>query len=107
MLEDISPTGWQFWREGMTALAECPNVKLSGLGTFAHACREDLMRPIIADAVALFGAERCFYGSNFPIEKLWTDYATLYRTFRTAIALFSESEQAAILHDTAARLYRL
>ena len=23
---------------------------------------------------ALFGADRCLYGSNFPIEKLWTDY---------------------------------
>jgi predicted TIM-barrel fold metal-dependent hydrolase len=46
-------------------------------------------------------------GSNFQIEKLWTDYHTLYRTFRNAIAHLSESEQVAILHDTAARLYRL
>jgi len=109
MLEDISPQGWQRWREGMTALSACPNVnvKLSGLGTFVHACRADVMGPIVAETVALFGADRCFYGSNFPIEKLWTDYATLYRTFRDAIADLSEREQAAILHDTAARLYRL
>jgi predicted TIM-barrel fold metal-dependent hydrolase len=41
MLEDMSPRGWQLWREGMMALAQCPNVnvKLSGLGTFVHACR--------------------------------------------------------------------
>jgi predicted TIM-barrel fold metal-dependent hydrolase len=38
---------------------------------------------------------------------LWTDYSTLYRTFRNAIAHLDESEQAAILHDTAARLYRI
>ncbi len=39
MLEDLSPRGWQLWREGMRRLAECPNVnvKLSGLGTFVHA----------------------------------------------------------------------
>jgi predicted TIM-barrel fold metal-dependent hydrolase len=55
----------------------------------------------------MFGADRCFYGSNFPIEKLWADYATLYRTFRNAIAQLGEREQVAILHDTAARLYRL
>jgi predicted TIM-barrel fold metal-dependent hydrolase len=109
MLEDLSPRGWQLWREGMTALAECGNVnvKLSGLGTFVHACRKDLMGSIVKETVAMFGARRCFYGSNFPIEKLWTDYATLYRTFRNAIAYLSEDEQAAILHDTAARLYRL
>jgi predicted TIM-barrel fold metal-dependent hydrolase len=109
MLEDMSPQGWQRWREGMTALAACPNVnvKLSGLGTFVHACRGDVTGPIVAETVALFGADRCCYGSNFPIEKLWTDYATLYRTFRSAIAHLSEREQTAILHDTAARLYRL
>jgi len=109
MLEDMSPPGWRLWREGMAALAECPNVnvKLSGLGTFVHACREDVMAPIIEETVAMFGADRCFYGSNFPIEKLWTDYTALYRTFRNAIAHLAESEQVAILHDTAARLYRI
>jgi len=109
MLEDMSPRGWQLWREGMLALAECPNVnvKLSGLGTFVHACREEVMGPIVREAVAMFGADRCFYGSNFPIEKLWTDYGTLYRTFRNTIAHLNEREQVAILHDTAARLYRV
>ena len=93
----------------MNALADCPNVnvKLSGLGTFVHSCNEELMRLIVAETVAIFGAGRCLFGSNFPIEKLWTDYATLYRTFRTAIAGLSDREQAAILHDTAARLYRI
>jgi len=109
MLEDMSPDGLRLWREGMMALADCPNVnvKLSGLGTFVHACREDLTKFIVTETVAIFGAERCLFGSNFPIEKLWTDYKTLYRNFRTAIAGFAESEQVAILHDTAARLYRM
>jgi len=44
---------------------------------------------------------------QFPIEKLWTDYATLYRTFREAIAYLGDAEQKAILHDTAAQLYRI
>jgi predicted TIM-barrel fold metal-dependent hydrolase len=109
MLEDMSPSGLRLWRDGMRQLAECPNVnvKLSGLGTFVHACREEVMGPIIKETVAMFGADRCCFGSNFPIEKLWTDYRTLYGTFRRAIADLGESEQAAILHDTAARLYRI
>jgi predicted TIM-barrel fold metal-dependent hydrolase len=109
MPEDMSLRGWQFWREGMMALAQSSNVnvKLSGLGTFAHACRADVVGPIVRETVAMFGADRCFYGSNFPIEKLWTDYRTLYQTFRSAIAHLGEAEQCAILHDTAARLYRL
>ena len=109
MLEDMSPGGWARWREGMQALAAEPNVnvKLSGLGTFVHACRDDVMGPIVKETAAIFGAERCLFGSNFPIEKLWTDYRTLYTKFRAAIAHLSEAEQTAILYGTAARLYRI
>lgn len=52
-------------------------------------------------------ADRCLYGSNFPIEKLRCDYATLYRTFRQAIADMSDEAQHAILYVTASRLYRI
>ena len=109
MLEDVSEAGLALWREGMQALAAEPNVcvKLSGLGTFVHAYRAQNVGPIIRETIALFGADRCMYGSNFPIEKLWTDYRSLYSTFRACIAHLAEGEQAAILHDTAARIYDL
>ena len=78
MLEDGSVEGLQRWREGRRELADCSNVnvKLSGLGTFDHAYRPEIVAPIIADTVAMFGADRCLYGSNSPIEKLWTDYTS-------------------------------
>ena len=109
MLEDGSVEGLQRWREGRRELTDRSNVnvKLSGLGTFDHAYRPEIVAPIIADTVAMFGADRCLYGSNFPVEMLWTDYASLYRTFREAIEPFTEIEQQKILHDTAKRLYRL
>jgi predicted TIM-barrel fold metal-dependent hydrolase len=109
MLEDMSLDGWKRWREGMNSLALQPNVnvKLSGLGTFVHACRADVMGPIVKETVEIFGANRCLFGSNFPIEKLWTDYRTLYRTFRKTIDHLDKGDQRAILHDTAARLYRI
>jgi hypothetical protein len=55
MLEDNSPDGWKRWREGMTSLAAQPNVnvKLSGLGTFVHACRLDVVGPIIKETVEI------------------------------------------------------
>ena len=57
--------------------------------------------------MAIFGADRCLWGSNFPIEKLWTDYATLFEAHRQAAGGLSEGEQQAIFHDTASRVYRL
>lgn len=109
MLEDMSEEGWKRWSEGMQALAAAPNmnVKLSGLGTFVHTCAADVMGPIIRETVKIFGADRCLYGSNFPIEKLWTDYRTLYTTFRASIDHLNDEEQHAILYGTAARLYRI
>ena len=38
------------------------------------------------DTVAIFGAERCLFGSNFPIEKLWTSYRELVDAYRAATA---------------------
>jgi len=57
--------------------------------------------------VAIFGPERCMFGSNFPIEKLWTGYADLIGAHRAAAAQYSEPERRAIFHDNAARVYRL
>jgi predicted TIM-barrel fold metal-dependent hydrolase len=109
MLEDTSPDGWQRWRNGMAALADCSNVnvKLSGLGTFEHAYRLEIVAPIVRETIVLFGAKRCLFGSNFPIEKLWTDCASLYGTFRRAIEHLPEAGQHDVLHKTAARLYRI
>lgn len=109
MLEDLSDPGRTAWREGMRKLADCPNVyvKLSALGTFVHRASLADIQPIVSDTVTLFGAERCLWGSNFPIEKLWTDYATLVANIREAVSHFSLGEQRQILSETARRLYRL
>lgn len=109
MLEDLSPSGRGAWRAGMARLAACPNVvsKLSGLGTFIHRNDPAHIAAVLADTVAIFGAERCLFGSNFPIEKLWTSYRELVGAFRAAAAPLSPAQQDAIFSATAARVYRL
>jgi predicted TIM-barrel fold metal-dependent hydrolase len=109
MLEDLSPQGRAAWREGMQRLADCPNVvsKLSGLGTFIHRNDSAHVAGIVAETVAIFGAERCLFGSNFPIEKLWTGYRELVDAFRAAAAPLGAEQRDAILRTTAIRVYRL
>jgi predicted TIM-barrel fold metal-dependent hydrolase len=109
MLEDTSPDGWKAWRDGMAQLAEAKNlaVKLSGLGTFVRRLDAGLNAEISRETVNMFGAERVMWGSNVPVEKLWTNYASLVRVFRDAIAPLPPADQKAILHDTATRIYRL
>ena len=97
------------WREGMRRLADQPNVvnKLSGLGTFIHRNDPAHVADIVGETVALFGPDRCLFGSNFPIEKLWTSYADLVAAFRQAVAAFPEPARRSMLAATAAAVYRL
>lgn len=75
--------GFAQWRRGILDLARCPNVliKLSGLGMRlggfgfedkAHAPSStelaEAWRPWIETCIEAFGAARCMYGSNFPVD---------------------------------------
>jgi predicted TIM-barrel fold metal-dependent hydrolase len=109
MLEDLSPAGWDKWRAGMRKLAAGPNTvsKLSALGTFIHKNDPQHIAAIVRETVGIFGAERCLFGSNFPVEKLWTAYAPLVAAFRAAVEPLGAKAERAALHDTAVRVYRL
>lgn len=109
MLEDASPEGRALWHEGMRQLAGCPNVctKLSAFGTFIHRNDPAFIAEMVAETVALFGADRCLFGSNFPIEKLWTRYADLFAAFRAATDDMPDEASQAIFNDTAARVYHI
>ncbi len=109
MPEELTPEGRAAWRAGMERLAAVPSVhvKLSGLGTFIHRLDAAHVERTVRETVVLFGPARCLFGSNFPIEKLWTDYASLAGAYRRALAHLGEAERAAIFSGNARRLYRL
>jgi predicted TIM-barrel fold metal-dependent hydrolase len=109
MLEDTSDAGRALWRAAMADLALRRNAcaKLSGFGTFIHRNDPAHIAWLVSETVALFGADRCLWGSNFPIEKLWTDYHSLLSAHRAAAGALSAGETRAIFNDTAARVYRL
>ncbi|MBA3479205.1 MAG: amidohydrolase family protein [Lautropia sp.] len=109
MLEDRSESGWAFWAEGVREMADCPNVivKLTGFGTFERRCSEALWAPVVRQTVDLFGPSRCLFGSNFPVEKLWTTYPQLLAVMRGCLSVYSQAEQREIFHDVAVRSYKL
>ncbi|MEP3277293.1 MAG: amidohydrolase family protein [Stappiaceae bacterium] len=109
MLEDTSVEGRKAWKGGMQRLAGCDNVvtKLSAFGTFIHRNDPAFIADMIMTTEKIFGAKRCLFGSNFPIEKLWTSYEALIGAFKEGAAGLSKAKQKAIFSDTAARVYRL
>ena len=101
-----APPGAPAWRGSRVAA----NVvsKLSGLGTFIHRNDTAHIGAVLDDTVAIFAADRCLFGSNFPIEKLWTSYRDLIDAYRAATGrLRSEERDAIFLRPPPERVYRL
>jgi predicted TIM-barrel fold metal-dependent hydrolase len=96
------PIAGEPWEAALAALAEHPNVmvKLSGQGTFLHRVDPEWIGRVTRTVLEHFGSERAMFGSNFPIESLWTDFGTLVDAWRAVLP-----EEALSL--TARRIYRL
>jgi L-fuconolactonase len=110
------------WRKDIAELATCPNVvaKLGGLNMkvngFAWDERPrpptsqelvDATRHYFEYTIERFGADRCMFESNFPVDKLSCSYPVLWNAFKRLAAGASPTEKAHLFHDTAARVYRL
>jgi predicted TIM-barrel fold metal-dependent hydrolase len=106
---DRDEQGLDLWRRGMRELAAAPNVavKISGLGTVVRPWTVNSIRPFVLRTIEAFGVSRCMFASNFPVDKLWSDFDTLYAAFREITQPFSAAERRLLFHDNAARYYRL
>lgn len=106
---DHSAAGRARWLGALRQIARRDNVmtKLSAFGTFARACEPQAWAEVIRPTVDLFGPARCIWGSNFPIEKLWTTYGALVAAVRGALDVYTGAEQAAMLGGNARAFYRI
>jgi len=110
------------WQPAIRELATCPNVhvKLGGLGmringfdfeTPADPPSSETLaaawRPYVETCIEAFGANRCMFESNFPVDKGSYSYAVCWNTFKRLASGASASEKTALFSGTATRFYRL
>lgn len=110
------------WSASMRELARLPNVhvKLGGLGMringFGFESGElppssaqlaAAWRPWIETCIEAFGAERCMFESNFPVDKGSYSYATGWNAFKRLTSGCSATERQLLFEGTARRVYRL
>ncbi len=107
------------WAESIRRLAACPNVtiKLGGLGNPLSGLSDDAgldskalaesWRPYLWHAIECFGADRCLFESNFPVDRAAVDYVTLWNAFKRITAGATLTERHALFARTAARIYRI
>lgn len=109
------------WRESMRDVATCPNValKLGGIGMAIYgmgwhraggASAEQLVEAWgepIRWCIETFGADRCMFESNFPVDKVSCTYADLWAAFEQIADGASAADHEALFAGTATRTYRL
>jgi L-fuconolactonase len=110
------------WASSMKELAKSPNlfVKLGGLAMnvngfgYHHQVlppgsgeMASAWRPYMETAIDAFGAARCMFESNFPVDKGMCAYPVLWNAFKRIAAGCSDDEKADLFHRSAARFYSL
>ncbi len=119
--DDLNET-FRRWRTGLRELAACPNVYLK-LGGQAMSIRgvafhEQVLppssgelakawRPVVETCIETFGASRCMFESNFPVDKGMCGYVSIWNAYKRIAAGCSADEKADLFHNAAARFYRL
>jgi predicted TIM-barrel fold metal-dependent hydrolase len=109
MPTDRDAQGIECWRRGMLLLSECENVsvKISGLGMVDRSWTAASIRPFILETIELFGVDRVMLASNFPVDKLYSSFTTLYQAFENVLEPFSPDERHKMFYANAERFYAL
>ena len=120
--EDLERETFDDWRKSMALLAQCENVrvKIGGMGMIICGARwHEAAKPPssaqlaqawkhqVETTIELFGAERCMFESNFPVDKAMYSYRTVWNAFKRLSADASPDERSALFAGTAATAYRL
>lgn len=94
------------WEDALAPMADRPYVacKISGLFTEADwkSWTAEQLEPYVRRVIDWFGAERCMFGSDWPVSLLAASYEQVVTTTRD---LVGNDDQ--IMGDTAARVYGL
>jgi predicted TIM-barrel fold metal-dependent hydrolase len=115
----VEHTGWPrtdtdeertLWRTGLGALAALgDNVfcKLSGLAMPFGSVSVEALAPWLEYAIEVFGADRCMFASNFPVDSAFGTFDDLYTTFNAVTVDLNEASREKLFASTAERVYRL
>ncbi len=110
------------WKEAITSFASIPHVrfKVSGLlmpiiGLGAEHRDQpmsqqelvDRVGPLVEWAIRAIGIDRCMFGSNFPIDKVSIDYATLISALDVLLSTQTDEDKAKFFAENAREFYAI
>lgn len=97
------------WTRAMRKIAKVPNtvVKISGLGMCDPAWTVESIRPWILECVDAWGVDRSFFGTNWPLDRLFSSYGDVVDAYYDVITEFKPAEREALFFGNANRVFRL
>src|SRR5262249_24412085 len=100
---------FEMWTRGMKLAAGAPNtvVKISGLGMCDNRWTVDSFRPWVEGCIEAFGVTRSFFGTNWPVDRLYSSYGDVVDAYAEIISGYSEAEQESLFFGNAERVFRI
>ena len=113
---------FEVWKRDLAEIARCENVvaKLGGMAMpdngfgWHTAARPPTSDEFVAaqgrhydHMIECFGADRCMFESNFPVDRMSLSYNVLWNALKKIARPYSASERDALFARTAARVYRI
>jgi len=104
-----NPEYFEKWKKGMETVAHADNIrcKISGLGMAGPNWTAESIRPYVLHCIETFGVERSFFGSNWPVDWLFSTYDYLVDAYREITADFTDDERAALFSKNAETIYNI
>ncbi len=93
----------------MRALAKADNIvmKISGLGMMDRRWTIESLRPWVLGSIEAFGVDRVDFGTNWPVDRMFSSYPDLINAYANIISGFRRDEQIAMFSGNAERLFRI
>ncbi len=65
------------------------------------------MRPLVLHCLEAFGVERTVFGTNWPVDRLFSSYPDVVDAYASIIADLTPAEQSALFSGNAERIFRI
>jgi predicted TIM-barrel fold metal-dependent hydrolase len=100
---------YQRWSTAMRRLARADNVvmKISGLGMMDRLWTIESLRRWVLGSIEAFGVDRVVFGTNWPVDRMFSSYPDLINAYAAIIGGFSRDEQTKMFSRNAESLFRI
>jgi predicted TIM-barrel fold metal-dependent hydrolase len=97
------------WSDGLKRLRRAENVivKVSGLGMYDPRWTVESLSPWVRACVDAVGPDRIVFGTNWPVDRMFSSYPDLLRAYASIVSDHSDDERTAMFSGNARRIFRI